>query len=83
MFAISGARYRAIDMGPVLNNFNSIFEYMVNQGDIDILKTEFTEEKVGEQFAPNAKRAFNPDVIYREGNGNLTGSIEEIGTVKN
>ena len=27
-FSMSGVKYRAIDMGPVPNNFSSIFEYM-------------------------------------------------------
>lgn len=81
-YAISGARYRAIDMGPVLNNFNSIFEYMVNQGDIDILKIEFTEEKVGEQFAPNAKRDFNPEVFTDEEMETLEAVSEKLGHLK-
>ncbi len=58
-FSMSGTRYRAIDMGPVPNNFNSIFEFMANNDDIDILQTEFENEKVGEQFKPNPNRKFN------------------------
>lgn len=81
-YAISGARYRAIDMGPVLNNFNSIFEYMVNQGDIDILKIEFTEEKVGEQFTPSAKRVFNPEVFTKEEMETLETVSKKLGHLK-
>ena len=81
-YAISGAMYRAIDMGPVLNNFNSIFEYMVNQGDIDILKIEFAEEKVGEQFAPNAKRVFNPEVFTEEEMETLKTVSKKLGHLK-
>lgn len=81
-YAISGARYRAINMGPVLNNFNSIFEYMVNQGDIDILKIEFTEEKVGEQFAPNTKRVFNPEVFTKEEMETLQTVSKKLGRLK-
>lgn len=65
-FSISGARYRAIDMGPVPNNFNSLFEYVSNNDYIDIWQTEFPEGKLGEQFKPNPKRKFNPEVFSGE-----------------
>lgn len=42
-FSISGINYRAIDMGPVPNNFNSIYEYIANENYIDIEQTEFSE----------------------------------------
>jgi len=45
-------------MGPVPNNFNSIFEYMVNNDDVDIYQTEFPDGKIGEQFKPNSGRIF-------------------------
>ena len=35
-FSISGMRYKAIDMGPVPNNFQSIFEYIANKDELDI-----------------------------------------------
>lgn len=57
-FSVSGVRYRAIDMGPVLNNFNSIFEYMGNNDDVDVYQTEFPDDKIGEQFKPNSGRIF-------------------------
>ena len=57
-FSMSGACYRAINMGPVPSNFNSIFEYMANKGDVDVLQTEFPNGS-GEQFIPNKKRKFN------------------------
>jgi putative zinc finger/helix-turn-helix YgiT family protein len=56
--SMSGACYRAINMGPVPNNFNSIFEYMANNDDVDIYETEF-QDGHGEQFKPNKKRKFN------------------------
>jgi putative zinc finger/helix-turn-helix YgiT family protein len=65
-FSISGMRYRAIDMGPVPNNFNSIFEYIANQDDVDIYQTEFEEGKIGEQFKPNAERKFNSDLFTED-----------------
>ena len=58
-FSMSGACYRAINMGPVPNNFNSIFEYIANNDDVDLIATEFSNGKSGEQFKPNRKRKFN------------------------
>jgi putative zinc finger/helix-turn-helix YgiT family protein len=62
-FSISGIKYRAIDMGPVPNNFNSLFEFMVNKDDIDIHVTEFDKGGTGEQFKPNSRRKFNSDLF--------------------
>ena len=60
-FSISGMRYKAIDMGPVPNNFQSIFEYLANQDEIDIITTEFPTGYSGEQFKARNDRKFNPD----------------------
>lgn len=57
-FSISGVRYRAIDRGPVPNNFSSLFEFIANQDIVDIHFTQF-EQGVGEQFKPHGKRTFN------------------------
>lgn len=65
-YSISGARYRAIDMGPVPNNFNSIFEYMANRDDIDIWEIEFPNGYTGEQFRPNLNRNFNSEIFSDE-----------------
>ncbi|QSE96503.1 type II TA system antitoxin MqsA family protein [Fulvivirga lutea] len=62
-FSMSGARYRAINMGPVPNNYNSIFEYMANKNFIDIWITEFPSGAVGEQFKTNKNRKFNSKVF--------------------
>lgn len=58
-FSISGTRYRAINMGPVPTNYNSIYEYIANQNDIDILVYDFG----GEEFKPKPDRKFNPLVF--------------------
>ena len=39
--SISGCRYRAIDMGPVPNNFNSLFDCIAENDHIDITVTSF------------------------------------------
>ncbi len=62
-FSISGVRYKAIDMGPVPNNFQSIFEYLVNNDEIDILITEFPKGYTGEQFKARNNRPFNPELF--------------------
>ena len=61
--SISGAQYRAIDMGPVPNNYQSLFEYMANRDDVDIYQTVFNDGGVGEQFKPNSERVFDPDLF--------------------
>jgi len=58
-FSISGVRYKAINMGPVPNNFESIFEYLANKDEIDIFYTEFPQGYVGEQFKSRNDRPFN------------------------
>lgn len=65
-YSISGLQYRAIPMGPVPNNFNSIFEYLANKDDIDIYYTNFPDGGTGEQFKPNAERQFNADLFTKE-----------------
>lgn len=62
-FSISGVRYKAIDMGPVPNNFQSIFEYLANKEEIDIYSTEFPNGYSGEQFKSRKDRKFNEDLF--------------------
>lgn len=62
-FSISGVQYRAIPMGPVPNNFNSIFEYLANKDEVDIYYTNFPDGGIGEQFKPNTNRQFNADLF--------------------
>lgn len=65
-FSISGVRYKAIDMGPVPNNFQSIFEYLANKGEIDIYTTEFPQGYSGEQFIARSDRPFNPELFTED-----------------
>ena len=58
-FSMSGAQYRAIPMGPVPNNFNSIFEYLLNKDELDIYYTNFADGSTGEQFKPNSNKTFD------------------------
>ena len=58
-FSMSGVQYRAIPMGPVPNNFNSIFDYLANKEEVDIYYTNFANGGTGEQFKPNPNKSFN------------------------
>lgn len=60
--SISGSRYRAINLGPVPNNFNSIFEYLADRDDVAIHYTAFSEG-MGEQFKPHPQRDFNKTIF--------------------
>lgn len=56
-FSISGVQYRAIPMGPVPDNFNSIFEYLAKNDNIEILYSSFADGGIGEQFKPGSNRS--------------------------
>ena len=62
-FSMSGVQYRAIPMGPVPNNFNSIFEYLANKDEINICYTNFTNGGTGEQFRPNPNKTFDKELF--------------------
>ncbi len=62
-FSISGVRYRAIDMGPVPNNFQSIFEYLSNNNVVDIDYISFPQGYTGEKFKPRKDRKFNIELF--------------------
>jgi hypothetical protein len=62
-FSISGIRYRAINMGPVPINFQSIFEYLSNNNDVDIAYISFPQGYTGEGFLPRIERPFNDSVF--------------------
>ena len=61
--SISGMQYQAISLGPVPYNFQSIFEYLANNDDVDVHYTTFPKGNIGEQFKPNANRKFNPELF--------------------
>ena len=80
--SISGCRYRAIDMGPVPNNFNSLFEYMATNNHIDITVTFFPNGSIGEQFKPNPKRAFDATLLSETELGTLQEVLAKFKNVK-
>jgi putative zinc finger/helix-turn-helix YgiT family protein len=76
-FSISGMRYKAIDMGPVPNNFQSIFEYLANKDEIDIHTTEFSNGYTGEQFKARKERPFKAELF----SANELETLEKVATV--
>ncbi len=64
-FSISGVQYRAIQMGPVPYNFNSIFEYIANKNELVIYCTTFADGGVGEQFKPNPFKVFDKGLFSK------------------
>ncbi len=62
-YSISGLQYRAIQMGPVPVNYQSMFELIVNNDDVDVESTEFPTGAIGEKFCAHPKRTFNKDVF--------------------
>lgn len=62
-FSISGMRYRAIQMGPVPNNFQSIFEYLAHNDDVDIQYMQFPQGYYGEKFIARKDRQFNAELF--------------------
>ncbi|OQP47942.1 type II toxin-antitoxin system antitoxin SocA domain-containing protein [Niastella populi] len=49
-FGITGLCYRALQWGPIAINFDSIYEYAVNKGYIEIIYQQLNDEKYEEIF---------------------------------
>lgn len=62
-FSISGATYKAIQMGPVPKNFGSLYDYACEHGYVNIGLIYFDSGNVGEQFVPNGQRTFNEELF--------------------
>lgn len=62
-FSMSGVQYRAIPMGPVPNNFNSIFEYLINKNELSLSYINFDDGGTGEQFRPGPNKTFNMELF--------------------
>lgn len=59
--SISGIRYQAIQMGPVPNNFNGIYEYLANKELFDVIYTNFSNGGTGEKFKIKSDKVFNKE----------------------
>lgn len=76
-FSISGMRYKAIEMGPVPINFQSIFEYLANKNEIDIFTTEFPQGYIGEQFKAKNGRPFRVE-LFSENELNVLEKVANV-----
>lgn len=80
--SISGCRYRAINMGPVPNNFNSLFDYICKNDHIEIKCTFFPNGSIGDQFVPNVKRQFDDSKLTKEEIETLTEVVSKFKRTK-
>lgn len=62
-FSISGMQYVAIDYGPVPDNFQSIFEYLLNKGYIKRKNRHFPSGNEGTIFTPSDKYQFDASLF--------------------
>ncbi|CAN5376361.1 DUF4065 domain-containing protein [soil metagenome] len=74
--SISGMSYRAVAMGPILSDYDTIFAYACRNNHVDICETKFPEGGIGEQFLPNSKRKFNKELFSQ----NEIDVMQEIAT---
>ncbi len=64
--SISGATYCAISLGPVPDNFNAIFDYLVKKNILKVEYKSFSDDVVGEKYLPNKEfdfTLFSPDEL--------------------
>ncbi len=64
-YSMSGVRYRAIKMGPVPNNYNSIYEFMSNEDLIDVVNIPFSENVFGFKFRKSENKEFNSEIFSK------------------
>ncbi len=65
-FSISGAKYRAIPMGPVPMRYEGLYEYLSDKQLVNIKNTVFSDEVVGEQFHPAKGHSFNEEMFSEQ-----------------
>ena len=62
-FSISGATYKAIQMGPVPKNFGGLYDFATEHRYVNIGLMYFDSGNVGEQFIPSGQRDFNEELF--------------------
>jgi len=66
-FSISGTDYKAIEMGPVPDGYDTLYDYFNRNKMIHIQYDKFVDkENVGERFLPNPDRPFESE-LFSEG----------------
>lgn len=79
-YSISGAQYVAIPMGPVPDNFNSIFEYLVKENILTVEYYTFPDGGIGEKYT--ALRKPNPALFSEEEKEMLSRVNQKFDTTK-
>ncbi len=62
-FSISGIRYKAINLGVVPTNFQSIFDFLIRENKIEIVYIPFSQDNIGEQFKAKQNKPFNKELF--------------------
>jgi hypothetical protein len=63
-YSISGCNYRAIELGPVPNGYDTLFEYFQRNEYYYINYVVFNDrENIGEQFLPNPNKPFEQELF--------------------
>ena len=62
-YSMSGVRYRAIQMGPVPNNYDSIYEFMFNSNEIKMDNVLFKDGGFGYKFDNVENSEFNSEIF--------------------
>ena len=65
--SLTGSRYCAIQLGPVPENYQSIFEYAARRGIVKVEEISFNNGGVGEKFSIGEDREFNSDLFEERG----------------
>ncbi len=81
-YSISGMHYRAIDMGPVVADFNAVFDYCANRDHVDVTYTVFENGGTGEQFTPHKKRKFNKSMFDARELEMMESVVKKFGKMK-
>lgn len=66
-FSVSGSDYRAIEMGPVPDGYDTLYDYFNRNEMLHIQYDKFADkENVGERFVPNPDRPFEAELFSEE-----------------
>lgn len=65
-YSISGAKYRAIKLGPVPDNFTGIYEIIAKNEHVLIDYIPFPDGGIGEKFQRNKNRKFNKKLFTNQ-----------------
>ena len=61
--SLTGSRYCALQMGPVPEHYQSVFEYAARRRNVKVEEISFTNGGTGEKFSIGEDREFNPDLF--------------------